>query len=50
MKEHLEDWLLYLGLALVVSGVACYDWRAAVILAGLCIAGVAIMRAYNHAA
>jgi hypothetical protein len=49
MKEHFEDWLLYIGLALIVGGVAFYDWRAALIAAGLFVAGVAIMRAYIHA-
>ena len=47
MKE-LEDWLLYLGLLLIVAGVACIYWPAAIILAGLFICGVAFMRAYNH--
>jgi hypothetical protein len=49
MKQHLEDWLLYLGLALVVGGVALLSIPAALIAAGLFIAGVAIMRAYTHA-
>ena len=50
MKEHIEDWLLYCGLVVMVAGVACIYWPAAVILAGLCIVGVAIMRAYTHVA
>jgi uncharacterized membrane protein HdeD (DUF308 family) len=47
MKD-LEDWLLYVGLAVIVAGVAFVYWPAAVILAGVFICGVAIMRAYNH--
>lgn len=47
MKD-LEDWLLYIGLAVIVAGVAFVYWPAAVILAGVFICGVAIMRAYNH--
>jgi uncharacterized membrane protein HdeD (DUF308 family) len=50
MKHDIEDWLLYLGLALIVAGVACIYWPAALIVAGLAVAGVAIMRAYTHVA
>lgn len=50
MSKHFEDWLLYLGLALIVAGVACIYWPAALIVAGLCLAGVAIMRASTHVA
>ena len=50
MKQHLEDWLLYLGLALIVAGVAVIYWPAALIAAGVFVAGVAIMRAYTHVA
>jgi uncharacterized membrane protein HdeD (DUF308 family) len=48
MKDF-EDWLLYLGLALIVGGVACIYWPAAVILAGVFVVGVAVMRAYLRA-
>lgn len=48
MKE-IEDWLLYLGLALVIGGVALLSIPAALITAGLFVVGVAIMRAYNAA-
>ena len=47
MRE-IEDWLLYLGLLLIVAGVAVIYWPAALILAGLFVCGVAFMRAYNH--
>jgi uncharacterized membrane protein YjjP (DUF1212 family) len=50
MKEHFEDWLLYLGLALIVGGVALLSIPAALMVAGAFVAGVAIMRAYIHAA
>lgn len=48
MKD-VSDWLLYLGLALIVAGVACIYWPAALIVAGVFVVGVAIMRAYTHA-
>lgn len=48
MKD-ITDWLLYLGLAVIVAGVACLSWQAGVILCGVFIVGVAIMRAYTHA-
>lgn len=50
MKTHIEDWLLYLGLALIIVGVALIYPPAALIVAGVCVAGVAIMRAITHAA
>lgn len=49
MKQHIEDGLLYLGLALIVAGVAVIYWPAALIAAGVFVVGVAIMRAYIHA-
>lgn len=49
MMKDVSDVLLYLGLALIVAGVACIYWPAALIVAGVLICGVAFMRAYNHA-
>lgn len=49
MKQHIEDWLLYLGLALIVGGVAWLSLPAALIVAGLFVVGVAVMRAYTNA-
>ena len=48
MKD-VTDWLLYLGLLVMVAGIACFDWRWALIVAGACLVGVSFMRAYTHA-
>ncbi len=49
MRRHIDDVLLCIGLSVIIVGVALFDYRVAVILAGACVVGVAAMRAYTHA-
>jgi len=46
MKLDALDALLGLGLALICGGVALFDYRIALILAGVFVAVYAIVRAY----
>jgi len=45
----LDDVLMIVGLGLVVAGVALFDWRVAIVLAGVCLAAIAILRAKANA-